>query len=437
MSGAVAAHAAHNGSGTQGLAVTNKVTETDSDVQSVFWNKNDTTRQLVYGSSIVEIHASGNGGSLSGTAGGNQIFSVNNDIDALGDLYLQISLTGSGALGSNKTILDVIKRVEFHVGTQVWQTLEHDDILALNSTEMSEGAFESYYLAIAGGTSKTGAKKPVSVVLKNGDGSRQTVHKSDVLGELTCVVRLPCFSKTLNPMLSGFANVSEGSYLLAGAPHQNVKIKVFTNSTASISSTNFSGVELKLFGKSQVMSNAEREQIKAMAAGMPKRIKTSQNHSVTTASIAAADESGSPAVAGTSTVTVDLDHFSLYASHLLIGLSDLDCHIKVAELKLNSSSFSGELDGALLTGAVADSMGLNHNQFYATGVGLTHNYYIFPLASQAYGASSVPLNRFDNIRLTLIISNQATATRTPKISVTCVGETTALYKNGAASLAMY
>ena len=55
MSGAVAAHAAYNGSGTQGLAVTNKVTGEDGDVQSVFWNANNTTRHLVYGSAFVEI----------------------------------------------------------------------------------------------------------------------------------------------------------------------------------------------------------------------------------------------------------------------------------------------------------------------------------------------------------------------------------------------
>ena len=75
MSGAVAAHAAYNGSGTQGLAVTNKIHDDDGDVMSVFWNKNDTTRQLLYGSSIIEIPASGSGGSLS--AGGNQFFTVN------------------------------------------------------------------------------------------------------------------------------------------------------------------------------------------------------------------------------------------------------------------------------------------------------------------------------------------------------------------------
>ena len=57
MSGAVAAHAAYNGSGTQGLAVTNKIQDEESDVTSVFWNKNDTTRQLLHGSTILEVPA--------------------------------------------------------------------------------------------------------------------------------------------------------------------------------------------------------------------------------------------------------------------------------------------------------------------------------------------------------------------------------------------
>ena len=65
MSGAVAAHAAYNGSGTQGLAVTNKVGEQNVDVMSVFWNKNDTTRQLLHGAAFIDIPTSGNGGSTS------------------------------------------------------------------------------------------------------------------------------------------------------------------------------------------------------------------------------------------------------------------------------------------------------------------------------------------------------------------------------------
>jgi hypothetical protein len=435
MSGGVASHAAYNGSGTQALAATNTISD-DGDVASVFWSAHDTTKQILYGSAIVEVPASGNGGSLSGA--GNQIFAVNNDIDALGDLYLQITLTGTtGQLSASGTILDVIKRVEFHVGTQVWQTLEHDDIFALNSSEMSEGAFESYFQAIAGGVSKDGLKNEgVSFVHNTHDsGARRTHHSQHGAGEVTCVVRLPGFSRTVGPALSGFANVSEGSYLLGAAPHQNVKIKVFTNKVtdlATVSGADFTGVELKLFGKQHIMCNAEREQLKAMT--VPKRIKTSQSHSTVASTITKQSDA---------VVNLDLDHFSLFTSHLIIGLDKLDCHVKTAELKLNSSSFSGELSGSLLTGPAADAMGLYHNQYYSQGVPFAHNYYIFPLASRAYGSSGVPLNRFDNIRLTLTIHNAAdqgdgtTDSRAPKISVTCVGETTALYKGGAASLAMY
>ena len=139
MSGAVAAHAAYNGSGTQGLAVTNKIQDGDSDVTSVFWNKNDTTRQLLHGSAFIDIPASGNGGSSS--YGGNQIFTINNDIDAIGELYLQMNITPTGTdtnvrVKNSMAAADYIRRIEFHVGTQIWHTLEKDDLLALNFTEM-------------------------------------------------------------------------------------------------------------------------------------------------------------------------------------------------------------------------------------------------------------------------------------------------------------
>ena len=87
MSGAVAAHAAYNGSGTQGLAVTNKIQGNDGDVMSVFWNKDDTTRQLLYGSAFVEIpSSSGSGGSTLAKAN-TQIFEVNKEIQGVLEFY--------------------------------------------------------------------------------------------------------------------------------------------------------------------------------------------------------------------------------------------------------------------------------------------------------------------------------------------------------------
>ena len=65
--------------------------------------------------------------------------------------------------------------------------------------------------------------------------------------------------------------------------------------------------------------------------------------------------------------------------------------------------------------------------------------YVFPLASSAYGGSSVPLNRFDSIRLSLTFTSAPINPPPPVayVSITCVGTTTALYKGGASSLAMY
>ena len=147
MSGAVAAHAAYNGAGTQGLAVTNRINDT-GDVTSVFWNKNDTTRQLLHGASYVEVVSSGSSGRIN-NFGSTRIFTVNNDIDLLSDIYLDINFevdisnsSGSNALTSVLRLFDfemkssfayqIIDRVEFMVGTQIWHTLTGDDIKVLN-----------------------------------------------------------------------------------------------------------------------------------------------------------------------------------------------------------------------------------------------------------------------------------------------------------------
>jgi hypothetical protein len=175
------------------------------------------------------------------------------------------------------------------------------------------------------------------------------------------------------------------------------------------------------------MCNEEREQMKSMPLGLPKRLKMTQNSLITD-------------IASVKNKTIDLDHFSLYGSHLIIsGNLGTDVYIKSAELKLNSSSFSGVLPAQMLDYAAASSLGLYVNRNIEKeqtealdGVGIL----VFPLASSAYAGSAVPLNRFDSIRLTLTFTDTPKGS-SPYISITCVGETTALFKGGAASLAMY
>ena len=486
MSGAVAAHAAYNGSGTQGLAVTNKIHEDDGDVMSVFWNKNDTTRQLLFGSSVVEIPSSG-ASTLS--YGSSRIFTINNDIDCVGDMYLQLTAKfptytlattfggvtpdNTGDQGNNtiRTALrvkpfalqSVVERVEIQVGTQIWQTLESQDIRVVNSTELPADGFSEMSML----SSKTGA------------GTTST----------SAWLVIPSLTKTLGPRFGKFANQTEDGYPMAAAPHQSVKVKVYFKefpSSLSYLSTTVTGGDgdvtvvqfaedvplegvitvkgsiaatfapaatagltfatavsaagsitaCNLYAKQMVMCNEEREQMKAMPAGLPKRLKMTQNAHVTDI--------------GTSIIkTIDLDHFSLYGSHLIIsGNAGTDTdgnpiRIKTAELKLNSSSFSGQLPGILLDSCTSDSLGIYANKFiHADGSNFTVDEYgvgtyVFPLSASAFSGSAVPLNRFDSIRLTLTFTSTPQNGGSTFISVTCVGETTALFKGGAASLAMY
>jgi hypothetical protein len=290
---------------------------------------------------------------------------------------------------------------------------------------MSEDAFESFTLAMSGGFLKNGTRNPVSATFANGATKLTSTASTDVTG----ILRIPMLSRSVGPKLAKFTDISENSYLLAGAPHQAVKIRVYMAGTLPSSLSAVTGLNLRLFGQCVVMCNEEREQIKAMPMGLPKRLKMTQN---TTTKVSV---SGASPVS----VSIDLDHFSLFASLIILYVtgagSITNSSIDTAELKLNSSSFSGTLEGPLLTGSAADALGLYSNGFFTGGVNVTDNFYVFPLASHAYGGSSVPLNRFDNIRMELSVAYAGSGTLT--VNATCVGETTALYKGGAASLAMY
>ena len=459
MSGAVAAHAAYNGSGTQGLAVTNKIHDDDGDVMSVFWNKNDTTRQLLYGSSIIEIPSSG---ASTIDFGGSRLFTVNNDIDCLGDMYLEITGTLPSYSAASANITSVVQkakpfalqtfinRIEIQVGTQIWQTIENSDLRVVNSSEMTPDCF----------TETSSLTTPTAVATS-----------------ATAWVVIPSLTKTLGPRFSKFTNQTEDGYPMAAAPHQSVKIKVYFRDefpsiirtavpvsvgsatpvttqedvpiqyTVTAASTALTiGAEIfntpasqaltscKLYAKQQIMCNEEREQMKAMPMGLPKRLKMTQNSYTS--------DLGSSKIK-----TIELDHFSLYASHLIIsGSAGVGVKLSSVELKLNSSSFSGQLPGVLLDSCTSDSLGLYSNKYiYGTGTSgdaikveeFGIGTYIFPLAATAFGGSCVPLNRFDSVRLTLTFTSTPITASSTFVNVTCVGETTALFKGGAASLAMY
>jgi hypothetical protein len=453
MSGATAAHASYNGSGTQGLAVTNKINDT-GDIMSVFWTKDKTTKQLLHGCALIEIPSSGG----SETPGSNLTFTMNSDMDVIGDLYVYVTLkmTSASYVRKEYGLLNLFERIEFQCGTQIWQTLEFADILALNTTELSEGAYEKFILSAGGFFDATGGIAGIS--------SAGTALDFQIdSGETRAFsFRLPLLTRNLGPMLNNYANISESGFLTAAAPNQTVKIKFYTNKTATMLDNKMISVQsgtdtmnLRLFGKHMIMCNEEREKIRSIPGGIAKRLKLTQYRDSLTNTVSST---------GICNLELDCDHFSLYASHIIIQIfdnttyaeaenykltgvegdyNDECCTLLSADLKLNSTSFCGPLTGGMMSGPLPESMGLYVNNFNSRTDPHTRTIlYVFPLANKAFSGSGVPLNRFDNIRLSLKIYSPLQAANSvraeiKKVSATCVGETTALYKQGAASISMY
>lgn len=452
MSGATAAHASYNGSGTQGLAVTNKINDT-GDVMSVFWTKDKTTKQLLHGSALIEIPSSGG----TETPGSNLTFTMNSDMDMIGDMYVYVTIRFGSTLFIRKEygLLNLFERIEFQCGTQIWQTLEFADILALNTTELSEGGYERFILSTGGFYNSIGGNFGTDFEVAAGETRAFSF-------------RLPMLTRNLAPMLNNYSNISESGFLTAAAPNQTVKIKIYTNRTSvmaaadMISTSGTDTMEVRLFGKHVIMCNEEREKIRTIPGGIAKRLKLTQyRDSLAPPVVNIGTSAGS---GGTCNLELDCDHFSLYASHIIIQIFDDTIYLDTdnfklsgasatdyndecstlisADLRLNSTSFCGALTGGMMAGPLAESMGLYVNNFYSRTDPHTRTIvYVFPLADKAYSGSGVPLNRFDNIRLSLRIYAPAVSTtanaRIRKVSATCVGETTALYKQGAASISMY
>ena len=87
--GAHAAHAAYNESGTQALAVTDKINENE-EIKSVFLTENDTTKQIIHGCNISEMTCSGKIESVNSER--YKIFTPDENADMLGDIYLNFEM---------------------------------------------------------------------------------------------------------------------------------------------------------------------------------------------------------------------------------------------------------------------------------------------------------------------------------------------------------
>ncbi len=87
IAGYYASIESYNGEGTQSLSVTNTI---NSNSKSVFFNENEKTKQIIHGHSLSELTISGN--SKSAFWGGVQVFSIDDETDCIGDLYLCLTV---------------------------------------------------------------------------------------------------------------------------------------------------------------------------------------------------------------------------------------------------------------------------------------------------------------------------------------------------------
>ena len=395
----------------------------------------------------------------------------------------------------------IIKRIEFTVGTQIWQILEHDDILAINATELPESSYRRLGLQSHG--------------FLRSDGTRESTKIDNWIPgkSYQAVIPLPVLTKTIGGQLENFTQNTEDGYLSFLAKDQEVKVRVFYSNFEDIWDVNevfatkgFTApiynlenkqrgfgqyitnapipwkpdaiLTSKLFGKHFIMAKEEKEYFKnnrgrfgkniiststpwkrntirtgnlfgknlimAMEKDtiIPKRVKTSQN----------VNKIFPRELYPDTKIIIDLDSFSLYSSHLIItsnfpSFSDKTKIpvLKSAELFLNSESFSGIMNASILKGITNKSLGLYSNEFNIDNLDTAagNEYYVFPLASRAFGGSSIPLDRFDNIRLELMYTSPGLnefgieISEMANINVTCRGEMLVTYKDGVSTIKLY
>lgn len=353
----------------------------------------------------------------------------------------------------NLSLLRLFSRVEYHVGTQIWQTLTFDDIKAMLDTEFGAGEYKNLL-------------KNCSIVNKNGS-TRLTTW-------------IPGFTKTLNSKLETFSNISEsGSFPSGLLKDQKLSIKIYYNKLENVIGDTLESSDMnnavfdnfmnntlipcdrnpnyfidsfladnygfqlgdtyknvngkfrlkykteiqkfRLFSKRFELDDIEIDQFNRGVKQTPK---------ITQGLYFDADNVGY--------LLLDLDSFNLYASHIIVsGWLTSGVHITDMNLELNGYSYQKVIEPSVIDYATKSYLGLNYNRYTFNGVDKEDGTgsLVIPLASTAYSGSSIPLDRYNSIRLR--INFNTLAGPRSYINVTCVGTTTVSYNNSTANIEMY
>lgn len=412
--GALAPHAAWTGKGVQ--AQVNTIDISDEDVVSHFNPEIEQSKVLLYGSNITEILPQTSKSDFNS----NQTFVVSQDIDALGDVYVEMEFeTTNASIEVGEFALHrTIDKVEFKIGNTTWQTLDHTDIYSLLFTKLNSSEYSSIRSIINPDTGEPNYTN-LRPCLKNGKN--------------LITFPLPIFT------MDGGA---ERAHLIAGSFNQSITIKLTYRKPTELNNTDVILSGVRLYARQYILSNKERGEIKSN--DIVKSIHLSQG--------TIKNDTPNLDSNGSQRIDVDLDHFSLLASHLLITLesdsgdafvettNSITPNILSATLKLNNSEHSSPLTGHFMKNLGAKSMGLYNNSEFtnisleagnppAGNVEFRRDVYVFPIASKPYGSDGCPLNRFDSVKLNLNVVNFP-----GRVNVTAVGITSALYSKGKASL---
>lgn len=353
----------------------------------------------------------------------------------------------------NLSILRLFSRIEYHVGTQIWQTLTFDDVKAMLDTEFGSGEYKNL-------------SKNCSIINKNGS-TRLTVW-------------IPGFTKTLNSKLETFVNLSEsGSFPSGLLKDQKLSIKIYYNKLENIignllTSSDMNNAVFDNFmnntlipcdrdpnyfidsfladnygfqlgdtyqnvnGYFKLRYNTEIQRIRLYS----KRFELDdieidifnqgirQYPKITQSLYSDADNVGE--------LLLDLDSFNLYTSHIIVsGWLTSGVYIKDMNLELNGYSYHKTLEPSIIDYTTKSFLGLNYNGYIFNGVDKEDGIgsLVIPLASTAYSGSCIPLDRYSSIRLK--INFTGTAGPLSYINVTCVGTTTISYNNSTANIDLY
>lgn len=353
----------------------------------------------------------------------------------------------------NLSLLRLFSRVEYHVGTQIWQTLTFDDIKAMLDTEFGAGEYKNLL-------------KNCSIINENGT-TRFTTW-------------IPGFTKTLNSKLETFSNISEsGSFPSGLLKDQKLSIKIYYNKLENVIGDTLESSDMNNAVFDNFMNNTlipcDRnpnyfidsfladnygfqlgDTYKNVNGKFRLKYKTEiQKFRLFSKRFELDDieiDQFNRGVKQTSKITqglyfdadnvgyllLDLDSFNLYASHIIVsGWLTSGVHITDMNLELNGYSYQKVIEPSVIDYATKSYLGLNYNRYTFNGVDKEDGTgsLVIPLASTAYSGSSIPLDRYNSIRLR--INFNTLAGPRSYINVTCVGTTTVSYNNSTANIDLY